>query len=510
MSLLSDLRDFLTEHRRSPRKIVADAYFTAADQEPDRLLLSFYRLLWRGSEVDEASLATELYGPEADTNTNAYKKLKQRAVEQLSGQLILVGSGSPAFTAQQRGFYRAHREYVIAELLRARNFKASAAYFHRKALLKASKYGLSSLEVLCLDALSYHAGVQGGNAALFAEYNRRYEEAFLRMRAEREVTRCYVELSLESGTSPAGRLRKHALAVESVERLDEQYNVHDLHPRYAFSYFTVKLVGWMTVSDHAMTMSVADESIRYFSRQSPLLPVPLSYFYMHKLLVYALRKDYENGIKVYQKCLTLVERGLTNFYRLSQLTFFLLLQTGHYNEAAELYLRFTEDPIFQKVPPRVREQWLVYQAYLYYLYETGNITGGQWRNSTSNFRVNKFLNSVPIFSKEKRGRNIPVLVLQILFTILRRDFVTAEARIEAIEKYTSRHLRRDENYRSNCFIRLLLLFPKCQFRYRDVDRRSKPWLRKLAENPVELANQSYELELIPYDRLFGIALAGLG
>lgn len=473
------------------------------------MLTAFYNELWDYSGTEEDHLAAALYGPGSSRKLNAYKKLKQRALEDLSGQIILVGSNSSVFTPDQRGFYRAHREYVVAELLRARNFKDSAAYFHRRALSKARKYQIISLQVLCLEALAYHAGVQDRNLRLFKTYNREYRLAFDRMIAERDVVNMFIKIKLIESTSPAARQKKHQQAVDFIRELDRRYSLGDLGHRYAFTYFTIKLEGWMSISDHKMTLRVADKAITFFTRLNFDRPVALSYFLMHKLMIYALRKDYENGVEVYEKCRGLLEEGLNNWYKFSELSIFLFLQTGRYNRAAALYTDFCTRKPLAAMPPRFREKWRVHRAYLHYLQGTGLLEDETWKDPEGTFRINKFLNSVPLFSSDKRGRNVPVLVIQILFTLQQHDFATAVDRIEAIEKYTTRHLRKDESYRSNCFIRLLLLFPKCNFRYKDIDSRSKTWLRKLNENPIELANQSFELEIIPYENLFRIALASL-
>jgi len=507
MSLLADLRNFLSEHRSASHLLRRRS---APDEGHGEAQLSaFFHELWRIPVVNEDEIARSLYGEAANRNTNAYKKLKQRAVEELSGHLLLVGPHSPSFTARQRGIYRAYRELVVAELLRARNFKVSAVYFHKKALRKARKNGVSTVEMLCLDALAYHAGVQEGNVTLFNKYDKEYRQALLKVTSERDVSSKFVQIKLLGSASPAERLEKHRKIISFIDELDNNYSLALLSPQYAFVYFTIKLAGWSAISDHDETLKVADESIEYFSGLATKHPVPLSYFYMHKLMIYALRKDYENGVNVYKKCLLLTEVNLTNWYKLSELAFFFLLQNERYDAAVELYTSFMRSGSPRKMPARFREKWLVYRAYLYFLLETGEMTKAMESDPLGKFRLRKFLNSVPSFSKEKRGRNIPILLVQILFTIQRKDYDLVSERMEAIEKYTNRHLRKDENYRSNCFIKLLLLFPKHDFRYEEIDRRSKIWLRKLEQMPLEFANQSYEIELIPYEKLFSMLLAGL-
>jgi len=115
------------------------------------------------------------------------------------------------------------------------------------------------------------------------------------------------------------------------------------------------------------------------------------------------------------------------------------------------------------------------------------------------FKLGKFLNSVPVFSKDKRGLNIPILIIQILFMIIRKDYDNAINRIEAIEKYCVRHLRMDEHFRSNCFIKMLLEIPKSSFHQAAVKRKTQKLLDKLKATPQQVVNQIHEIEIIPYE-----------
>jgi hypothetical protein len=93
--------------------------------------------------------------------------------------------------------------------------------------------------------------------------------------------------------------------------------------------------------------------------------------------------------------------------------------------------------------------------------------------------------------------------------IHKKEYDQAIDRIEAIEKYVTRYLRKDDTFRSNCFIRMLLQIPASGFHQAGVIRRAKKYQNKLEECPLEMAGQNYEIEIIPYETLWKMVVQSL-
>jgi len=149
------------------------------------------------------------------------------------------------------------------------------------------------------------------------------------------------------------------------------------------------------------------------------------------------------------------------------------------------------------------------ESYIHFLVYINKITPIREDKRFNKFRMGKFLNSVPTFSKDKRGLNIPILVIQIVFFIVRKDFDKAVNRIESIEKYCSRYLKKGDNFRSNCFIKMLLQIPISGFHKAGTERRAKKYFDQLKGVSLEIANQANEVEVIPYEDMWGIIIESL-
>jgi hypothetical protein len=53
---------------------------------------------------------------------------------------------------------------------------------------------------------------------------------------------------------------------------------------------------------------------------------------------------------------------------------------------------------------------------------------------------------------------------------------------------------------------MLLLLPRCAFDRTKIIAKSQKELKSLIETPIELANQVYEIEIIPYEKLWEYTL----
>jgi hypothetical protein len=93
--------------------------------------------------------------------------------------------------------------------------------------------------------------------------------------------------------------------------------------------------------------------------------------------------------------------------------------------------------------------------------------------------------------------------------IVKKDYNQSIDRFEAIQKYCSRYIRNDEHIRSNCFINMLLQIPVSSFHKAGVERRSKKFYDKLLSTPLDIATQDYEIEIIPYEDLWGFVMESL-
>ena len=197
--------------------------------------------------------------------------------------------------------------------------------------------------------------------------------------------------------------------------------------------------------------------------------------------------------------------GSITWFTSYNLFFLLCIHTKQYPKAYETLDFILSHTRYSSLPENSKEKWKVYQAYCAYLGEMDKIK----ITDQKKFKVAKFINEVPIYASEKRTRNIPILIIQTLFLFLHQRYDDAIDRADSLNLYCSRYLKKDASFRSNCFIKMLIKIVEADFHPVAARRKAAGLHKKLNTVPLEVAKQIYEIEIIPYEDLWEMALESL-
>lgn len=478
------------------------------DGEGD-LVDNFYDLLQDEPDLDDDEIARRLYGENSTEKDNRFRKLKQRLTRRMSNTVFFIDPKDNQFTDLQKAYYLANREYALARILTGRGASAAANHYMRKVYNRARKYEFTDLLLLSTASLR-------GQYAYRLEFRNQYthfREEYLRARKfydlENDVRMAYEEVVIGYGVSADARKETLTRVDESLEYLHSTYPDMEYTYGIILNYFGLRCQSHELRGDVPGLLATLEEGLRLVENKPYTADIPKSYFYINKMVVYIIQRDYPNGSATLSAALPLLKPGRPNWYKFKELEFLLAMHTAHYDKAMAAYHSVAEFSPLSGVPKRYQDRWLLNRAYIYYLEAVGQLDVGEAEDPWGKFRLNKFLNNVPAFSRDKKGMNIPVLILQIAYSIALKRFALTVDRIEAIEKYRSRHIKRDESYRSNLFVRILLQFPVVAFHSNGVRRKTKRDLKLLHDNPIDLANQSFDMEILPYETIYELALGGL-
>ncbi len=105
--------------------------------------------------------------------------------------------------------------------------------------------------------------------------------------------------------------------------------------------------------------------------------------------------------------------------------------------------------------------------------------------------------------------NIPVLIVHAISLIFLKRFDEAYNRMMALDKYASRHLKEGEDtFRSYCFIKALQQIALADFSKNAAREKAKQLLKAVATKPLQMINAPHEIEIVPYEHLWDMALEG--
>ena len=197
---------------------------------------------------------------------------------------------------------------------------------------------------------------------------------------------------------------------------------------------------------------VAEEcwkTIEFFESLPYTPPYPAFFSFLYKLIpLQILFKQFTEVHQSIRKCLDMANEGTHNWVITKQYEVVTHFHEGNIEVARNIIQELKTKHASSLT--KFRETWLIYEAY-------ADLLSGE------KVRLGKFLNDVPEFAKDKRGMNINVLIIQILVLLQRKNYNRIIDRMSALERYSYRYLKKDDTFRSNCFIHILLQLEKGNF-----------------------------------------------
>jgi hypothetical protein len=117
------------------------------------------------------------------------------------------------------------------------------------------------------------------------------------------------------------------------------------------------------------------------------------------------------------------------------------------------------------------------------------------------FSLSKFLNDVPVNTKDKSGYNFAIRIIEMLFQMARKDYNLLFSKMDALRVYRSRYLNDNTYKRNHMFLGLLLKAEKCGFMGKELQKADWPEITELRkQNNYFIA----DWEIIPYEELWDI------
>lgn len=504
MESLKELISIITKYKVRSINIIGTE---TKDVDKNSRVEEFYQgVLSKKFQSDEAAAN---YFFDADQKNPNYRKLKNSLKRRLIDSAFFIDVNIPSFNESQKAYYECYKAWAAINILLGREAKKTAIEIAEKILKKAIKYEFTVLLVDITKTLRDHYAGQFGNKKKYELYKGLLKESRKNWFAEMQAESFYTELITNYVHSITAKPYIFEVADQYLQELAPYQAASKTYRLHMFAYL-IEVIKFTSVNDYRSMSETCERAIAFFESKTYLAKSPLSLFLHQKIVCHIQLKEYQKGTATANRSLELMSEGTYKWFKQLELNIILAFHTKRYKEAYRVFEMATKHKSFKLQMGTHQEVWKIYEAYIFYLISINQITfSEEEKKEVKRFRVAKFLNEVPTYSKDKRGMNIPVLVVHILFLIQNKRYDAAVDRIETIEKYCSRHLQKDENYRSNYFIKMLIQIPKASFQKSKVLTKAKRYVQKLHELPLENAAQSFEIEIVPYEFLWDYMIESL-
>lgn len=455
----------------------------------------------RDGIVDNDQEAIEYLYPEHKNKSN-YQRLKNRLINRLINSLFFIDTNKPSFTDYRRARHQVGKFYVAINLLLERSARPTAINIAEKVILVSKRFDFSEYTLLIARYLRSHYAYLNPNRKKYLHYNKIVEHALNCVNSEVLVEDIYSNYSYLANTSNSSLTKENLkqLRNDCLVLKKRQLEIDS----FLFNRLTYELLVYEKAisKDHSGALKTCEEALDFFSQKPfkyQLVGIIFNYNIFYALVNLMKYKEAENRM---QSNLDVITVGNFHWFRANFMLFHSLSLQEKYNELFPLLVTVLKHKNLTKYKTHF-EAWKLNEAYVHLLIATGKIENV---GPKKKFSINRFVNEVPIFSKDKRGRNISILILQLLFLIIQNKTSKITERLDALNQYCYRYLRNDETLRSNCFIKMLLKLPDADYHPLRVQRYVDKYHKRLLATPMEISEQSSEIEIIPYEQLWEMVL----
>jgi hypothetical protein len=456
--------------------------------------LELLQIIKKGDSINEKDLVNYFF-PGIKNGDISLWKLKQNLIDKLLSFVLLIGldNSSPGI---QKAYSLSYKEFAAFQILRGQGKRKVAIQIAQKTLKRAIKYQFTELVLSIASSLQVHYGAIIGDKAKMNYYLGLVEEYTDIYMAEQKAQK-YYSLILSNFVTSKPSTKVSKLAKQYVAELQPLLQRFDSYRLHLLSY-NIMISIHQVNNEFEKIIEVCHLALEFFENLSYPTPRSTFFSFQYKTIpAYIQVRKFSKASEAIKNSIELVEAGSYNSMIVLRYQIIQHFYKGSFLEAYQL-VQSTKKGVSKF--DYLKELWAIYEAYAYLL------SGVE---EEKRFRLGKFLNEVPTYSKDKRGMNINILVIQILFLMKRRKYSRIIDKMEALQSYTYRHLRKGDTYRSNCFLWMIIQLPKSNFNRVAVERKTKELFGKLQSTKPNIVGQDPDLEIVPYEQLWGYILINL-
>jgi hypothetical protein len=466
---------------------------------------SRYRLMYHAlanGDVHTEEEAAQLLG--LDLKGRPFRRFLLEFRRRLYAPLLFLDTeSSEQFNATQKANFECLRKLGIFQTLLHRKCFINAAILAEEIVEIAAQNDVTLVALEMATYLKRYFVEQEPNPDKYRYYKAYVDRFRFDWEAENKAMEYYQAISVQSMKNKSIQV-KVAESAKMFDSLLEQYALKCNTIIFLAGYFALKFMAKMTVYRWIDCIKICDIAIEKFEEKTCSSPRVQGIFYGHKIVCLYMLERYDESLKLNSENIKRDIVGSRGWFIGLELHTMIALKAGDYPLAVSTIKEVYTSPYFKFMPNLMHETWKILAAYVVLVNRMGKPNSNNDDLETIiDFKLRKFLNDVPIFSKDKKGLNIPILLIQFLFLMYQKEFDLAQEKLEALRKYRVKHFRiTDGYYRTQLFIRAICTLGGSAFNKAKFIKKSKPFIENMMSVPKGFPDQHYKIEVIPYETLW--------
>ncbi len=469
----------------------ARALFREGNTDPKAYQL-FDGILNSRYKSDEQA-ARAIYG--CKSSDKKYQMLKSRVKSRLLQLVFSMDLSNRARSRYTKALFDCNRKIYAARQLIALGYRNLVSDSIRDVFNAAAKYQFSELQ-LAAARLIRDDETFTGNESKIDYYNNVINDLKETIDFELVSEKLYQLIRA---------LLRRSVNLNSIDRkkakeyFEECQKIMDENPKHSDMF--IKNINRVTIyyhhihSNHSEVIKVCSRFENYLHEHPQFADLGVVVAINAQRLDTCLYlRNYVLGKTSAQNCLQIFKKNSSNWIVIQELYFLLCIHTGNYSEAKTLFSE-AQTVIKQKKFSKDRqEHWKIFEAFLSYILPA--------RRGRKKFNVHKFVNEVPVFSRDKIGYNFSIIVAQLILLVKEGDFDRVMDRYESLKSYARRYIKKDRSPRSYYFVKMLLAMIKYDFDPVKTEAIAAKHFEKLRQSRIGNQGELETLEVIPYDVLW--------
>jgi len=439
-------------------------------------------------------------------NHSSFLRFKHRFTNRLKSYFFLIDSHKKKSKDDEIIYKELWKEAALGRILQLSDNSSNSRALYSNIYHKAKEYEFLDIMIAVLPHLRKYYAFMQPDKKLYKYYKAEYYEANRHFQKFIKSDDYYDEIShyhVFNDLRSEVNLKEKTL--QYYMELKAQFEVDD-YSVFRINTYQIGSFAYLLVNDFESALKVNNEALAFLKSKKKVKIITL--FHVHKdiLITHLKMKNFEKALESVQE---LEGMGLSynfNYFGLQNIKFLIYSYNSNFDQLYKLTHFVTSIKELKKLPSRY-EQWKIKEAFAHFLVTVDKVHPSLTEMyPLKKFKLSKFVNEIELYSKDKRGANISIHVLQLLFYLKERNYQKVLERLDSLTQYTYRYLRNDDTLRSNCFIKMLLKLPEAEYNPIRTKRYVSKYWKKLKENPLEISMQSTEVEIIPYEHLWEIVI----
>ncbi|MCS6820328.1 MAG: hypothetical protein NZ551_00495 [Microscillaceae bacterium] len=504
MESLTELVKIITQKRMKRIEL-----FDEASRNKASNYFKLFDGIHSGKYRKDEDAAKDLYA--CKPHEKKYLILKTRLKQKLMNMLFFIDiehiRDMPAY---KKVLLECNRAIYSAKTLYLNNAFKSAIPILEKTVKMAQDYGLSQVELEAANMLkSYYF-----KKKCYKEYEHFKAlacEAEDRLICEHKAEKYYQETIMVYQRVAANKPIAQKMATTYLEELANYLEKYPTNHKIRTFYYKFQIFYYQSSNNYPRLLEVLTEREEHVKNTPALFSKKkLEEIQLEKINTYFhLNKPQEVEQYIQEK--VHITAGTHNWFYMQEYRYLIAMHTSNYVFAAQIFQQTLKDANFRLLPASQKERWQVFQLYLHYIYKSQKIKciREYIQNAKIKYKLSSYILQIPNFSKERRGINLAILLVQILFHLEKFNTEAIGKCIEEMEKYSRKYPKIDANYRSECFTIMLAQMKKENYRFFQTRRATEKLYQELQKTPMEYHGGNKALEILPYTNLWDMILEKL-